>query len=139
MNKNGDLWNKVMTDEKYSPISIIQHTNKVKFKGYVFSVETQEWFGTSNDGSVNGTLGRMVETNVYLKSVKSPRSYESQAINEPIPLENRKERMNGKPENYAVLIHRLVKKEIEQKLKNNPRSYLASIENIVEDYRKKNF
>ena len=128
-----------MADEKYSPMSITQHTNKVKFKDYVFSIETQEWLRTSTNGSVSGTFGRMAEVNVYLKHVNSPRAYEQQAMNDRIPLRNEKKMIPESIENYAIILHRRVKKEMEEKLKKDPRGYLNSIESIVEDYRKKNF
>ena len=125
-------------NDAYLPIKIIQHTNKVKFKSYVFSIETKEWSGTGDYESAEGVFGGMVETNVFLEHAQCHNSYERGAIEEHISLKNIREKiMDGKPDNYPILLHRLVKKELEEKLDHDPKAYLASIKGIVEEYRQR--
>lgn len=129
-----------MADEKeYAPMNIVQHTSKIKFKSYVFSVVTQEWMGTNNNGSLEGMLKKIAEVNVYLKSKNSPSSQEFHAIHDQISLRSKRETVPDSIENYAILLHRKMKKEIEQEIKTNPKAYFKGIESVVDEYRKDKF
>lgn len=135
MNKNEELWGKSMAEEKkYCPKSVTQYTNKVKFKGYLFSIETQEW---RDEDRVEGLLGKMVDANVYLIQAKNPSHYEFQAIVNKIPLRNEKKFVSDKFANYSILIQRLFKKDLEESLRKDPKAYFKSIESAVEDHEQK--
>jgi len=112
-----------MDDEK-------KKTSIVRSKGYEFSIVTVE---RRDENTVEGLIGTVIESNVYLTDAKRSTHYEHRAMIDRIPLRSVTRRGN-EFSNYYSLINKSMREEVERNMRNNPGLYLKSIEKIVEDY-----
>jgi len=102
----------------------------VRSKGYEFSIVTIE---KRDENTIEGVLGTVIESNVYLTSAKRSTHYEHRAMADRIPLRS-VIRQGNELSDYYILLNKSMRGDVERNMRNNPQKYLQSIEKIVDDY-----